>query len=286
MYVEIRPRLCMGDRHGKFGARGIMRLIAIEDERLALHHLLKELQKADPTGEHKGFLSAYEALDYLEYHAADVAFLDIEMCEMSGLLLAKKIKQTRPSINIIFVTGYCEYALEAHELYVSGYLLKPASVEKIRAALDNLRNPVVSRSSRIRAQCFGNFELFIDDKPAKFRYGKTKELFAYLIDRRGAAVTTGELCAILYEDRPESLSVRSHVRNLLSDLTHTLGAASAAHILVKGRNRYAIDPHAIDCDYYRYINKDVDAINAYYGEYMLQYSWAEMTIGFLETRKE
>ena len=40
-------------------------------------------------------------------------------------------------------------------------------------------------------------------------------------------------------------------------------------------------PERVDCDLYRFLEGDGEAVSAYYGEYMSQYSWAEMTVGRL-----
>ena len=71
----------------------------------------------------------------------DVALLDIDLPDMDGLTLAKKLIASCPAINIIFITGYKEYALEAHELFCSAFLTKPVSSRKRRKAFENLRRP-------------------------------------------------------------------------------------------------------------------------------------------------
>lgn len=87
-------------------------------------------------------LFLYCKVTSFEKESFDVAFLDIEMPGMSGIELAKKLKDIKPYLNIIFVTAYTDYALEVHSLYVSGYLLKPIKKEDVVTALDNLRNPI------------------------------------------------------------------------------------------------------------------------------------------------
>ena len=65
------------------------------------------------------------------------------------------------------------------------------------------------------------------------------------------------------------------MRNLISDIRKTLRGCGAEDVLVGKRNQYAVDPTKLDCDYYRYLEGDEQAVNAYLGEYMKQYSWAE-----------
>ncbi len=108
----------------------------------------------------------------MKNHDIDIAFLDIRMPGKTGIDLARAIKIIKPDINIIIVTAYADYALEALRLYVSGYILNPFKDKDIKEALDNLRKPLGDtppRSSKpVRAQCFGNFELFFNNKPISF----------------------------------------------------------------------------------------------------------------------
>ena len=75
--------------------------------------------------------------------------------------------------------------------------------------------------------------------------------------------------------RPESL--HSHLRNLIFDLSHALEDAGVTGLLIRGRSTLAIDTGKVDCDYYNFLKGDRSAINSYRGEYMTQYSWAEVT---------
>lgn len=205
---------------------------------------------------------------------------------MSGLMLAKLVRDASPKTNIIFVTAYSEYALDALALQPSGYLIKPPTRESIFTELENLRFPVAQAEDparRLRAQYFGNFEVYADGSPLHFEFSRTKELFAYLVDRRGAAVNTGELCGILWDDDGTSRKVQ--IRKFLADLTHTLEGVGAGDVFVKTRNSFAVAKDKLDCDYYSFLKGDTVAVNSYSGEYMTQYSWAEMTLGSLERRK-
>lgn len=260
-----------------------MKFIAVDDEPVVLSVLMDAIRGAEPGCELRGYDRPKDVLrDMEEGLRPEVAFLDIEMCGMSGLELAKRIREISGNTRIVLVTGYPQYALEAYALHVRGYLLKPATSEKVREELDELKAPPIKNGQRVRVQTFGNFEIFADGSPLHFKLAKTKELLAYLVDRRGASVNTGELCGVLWEQKPDSLSVRSHLRILISDLNRTLSEAGVRDILVKSRNSFAVDCEKIDCDLYRFLRQEPDAINAYMGEYMMQYTWSEMTLGALE----
>jgi len=264
-----------------------MRILTADDEPSALNVLNRAVEAAVPDAEVRGFSTTGAALREIGENGfvPDVAFLDIQMPGMTGLEMAKAVKDTSPHTNIVFVTAFSDYALDAMALHPSGYIMKPATEEKIRLELENLRYPPEQKPTRrLRVQCFGNFEVFAGGKPLELYYSKSKELLAYLVDRRGAACNTEELCAVLWEDEPDSPIVRKRLRKLISDLTHSLEDAGAGDIFLKRRNSFAVAADRIDCDYYGLLNRDLTAINTYTGEYMSQDSWAEMTLGSLENK--
>lgn len=260
-----------------------MNILAVDDEKLALGALESALRRALPQAQVHGFRDSGEALAFADGTFCEAAFLDVQMREMNGLELAKRLKELHGHTNIVFVTGYTEYALDAVQMYASAYLLKPITPAKVLDAMAHLREalPQAESAGRVRVQCFGNFEVFAGGKPLVFRYSKTKELLAYLVDRKGAAVSSDELVAVLWEDKPVSASLRSQLRNSTADLGRALAEAGFTDVLIKTRRSLCVDTDKLECDYYRFLKGDMAAVNAYCGEYMRQYSWAEMTTGAL-----
>lgn len=263
-----------------------MNFIAVDDERLALDNLLSKLKNARPQAEIRGFLQPQKALEEIKNgFCPDVAFLDIEMYGISGIELALRFKEAFPKVNLVFVTGFPEYMPDAFTLHASGYITKPVSVERIQEELENLRHPLPKRESRIQVQTFGNFEIFVEGKPLLFERSRTKELLACLVDRRGAGLTMQELAAVLYEDRPYNRSLQSQLRVHISDMIKTLNEAGAPDMIVRKRNYIAVNTNRFECDYYRFLDGDVPTMNAFTGEYMASYSWAELTTGQLCRKK-
>ena len=121
----------------------------------------------------------------------DVAYLDIQMREMNGVILARKLKEIYPKVNIVFVTGYSQYTNEAFHLHASG-------------------------------------------------------------------------------------------------LVTVLERVGAEQILKRGINSYSVDVETFFCDLYDYEkdNATSDELNRFRGEYMKQYSWAEVTLARLYWEKE
>lgn len=252
-----------------------MKIIALDDEPLALESLLDAIHKAAPDADCQGFEYAEDVLDAAQKTGCDVAFLDVEMSGMNGVGLAEQLKALNPAVNIIFCTGFTRYRGEAFALHASGYLLKPITPEKVRMELAELRRPVQTRH-RLRVQCFGNFEVYLDDAPLNFHYSRTKELLAYLIDRCGALCTNGEIAAVLFEDDEH----KNYFQKLRQDLRTTLEEAGCAEVLTQQRGSLAIVPDELDCDYYAWRENALPR-SSYQGEYMAQYSWAETTNSLL-----
>lgn len=265
-----------------------MNIISVDDERVLLEDFVEILEKMPEIEDVKGFTDADEAYNYILKNQVDVAFLDIHMRGIDGLELARMIKGIRPSTNIVFLTAYSEYTMDAMQMHASGYLMKPATEEDVRSELENLRIPVNTApvQKRLRAQCFGNFEIYIDNVPCTFKYAKSKELLAYLIDRKGAFVTNGEILSTLWEDKEVTPSLENYLRNLIGDLRAVIKEARLEDVILKKKGMVAIMPDMFECDYFNMLEGIEQAATSFAGEYMSQYSWSEYTLAGIESRLE
>ena len=270
-----------------------MYLLAVDDEQNILDDLVTELHKVFPQAYVHGKTEALAASDWIrnladEGHTLEYAFLDIRMCGMNGLELARQIKTLHPNAKLIFCTAFTEYAFDAVNMFAKGYLLKPVSATDIVRTLDEMvydwRKLNNGLSRDIRVQTFGHFEIFVDGQPLSFEREKAKELLAYLVDRHGAAVTTKQIAMVLWEDRPYDRTLKNYVATVLKALRKALSAAGVEDILIKTHNHLSIDVSKLKCDAYDYEKWDVVAVNSYRGEYMVNYSWAEFTTGYLDSR--
>lgn len=254
-----------------------MNLLLVDDEKLALEALKKAVLGVLPESDVHPFQKARLALEYAKENKIDIAFLDIDMPVISGLEMAKKLQQIYSSTNIIFVTGFSEYALDAFDVYASAYLTKPVTTEAITRAINHLRHPVVSK--RVRFQCFGNFEAYCDNKPIQFSLNKTKELLAYIVDRKGAECRKNEIIAALFED---DFNIE-YYKKLRKDLIDTFTSLGIEEAIVISRGGLAINKEIVECDYYDYFESDQAKPPK---EYMSQYSFAEETFALLQVFDE
>ncbi len=254
-----------------------MLIFAVDPEPHALSALCHAVREAAPTAEVRAFDQARDVLGAIEQgDRPDVLFLEGSLPDMDGAELVRRAKEPCPWINAVFVTEDVRYMRDALSLHASGYLLKPVQGKDVKTELEDLRYPVTS-AKRVRFQCFGNFEVFIDGKPVTFARAKTKEYLAYLVDR-GTLCSGKEIAAALWEN---TVSL-SYLRILRKDLFDTLNAAGCGDVLWREWKKQGVRADLVDCDYYDWKKGLPYAARAYRGEYMAQYTWAELTHGTIE----
>ena len=254
-----------------------MKILCVDDEPLALQMLEMSVKKAKPDATVLSFRKPKDLLLEAEQNGCDIAFLDIQMRGMTGVKLAKELKEINPKMNIIFVTGFSDYATDAMSLHASGYIMKPVNQEKVERELSDLRFPIEPKKDAIlRVQCFGNFDVFLPNgERLRFERSKSKEIFAYLVHKQGSSCATKEIAAVLFEDAPYDKKQQNYVQQLISAMMKSLKANGVEASVSKGFNSLAVNPDVIDCDYYRFKELDSGAVNSYQNEYMSQYYWAD-----------
>ena len=255
-----------------------MRIIAVDDEILALEDFEDTCKDLGITDEIVKFNNPLDALGYVATNKVDIAFLDIEMPVIKGIELAKRIKGINPNVRIVFATSYGNYALEAFGVDAVDYVMKPYEPEDIRRAYDKalLVKDAVTEN-RVFVKTFGYFDVFVDGKSVSFPSAKSKELLALLVDRNGGVVNTEQAIAILWEGRKYDETVQSLFRKVLKALRTSLEEAGISDILVDNRNQRSIDKSKFACDYYDFLENGKNENTKYFGKYMEQYDWAKET---------
>ena len=116
-------------------------VILVDDLKLFLSSCLPILEAALPGARIMGFTRPSEAVEYARSNTVALAFLDIELGRTSGMDLCRKLLKINPHTNVVFLTAYSDYSLDAWSTGASGFMLKPVTLEDILAQLKNLRHP-------------------------------------------------------------------------------------------------------------------------------------------------
>lgn len=260
-----------------------MRVILVDDEPLSLN--LFKLECGNMPGfDVVGFFDkTADALAYAQKNPVDFALLDIDMPEMSGIELARRLRMYRPDMVIIFVTAHPEFAADALHAKADFVVFKPYEREDILDALERARLLSERQKKRIRFRTFGHFDLFVDGKLVSFKSAKAKELLALCVSRMGGEVTIHEMVETLWSSAGEQgLGYRTTIKAL----TDSLKDVHAEKLLKRKRSVLYLDSDEFDCDLFEFKAGKAAAVNAYHGEFMQQYPWAQNIARELDAEKE
>lgn len=262
-----------------------MRIIYVDDEMPAHDKFRVCMKDIKGVADMKYFLRSEDALAWARQHKVDVAFLDIEMPCINGLELAKRLKEVNENISIFFVTAYENYALDAFAVKALGYLLKPYTSKDVEEAIGLAERIKPKTKKHIKIQTMPSFVIYIDDEVLTLSGEKRVEFLALLVEQAEAGLTSREAISYLWPNRPADSKTQTLLRVTMHQLSKELGKYGIEQlILAKGRKKY-INKEMIDCDLYRLLEGDQEALKLYAGEYMKEYSWAETRNGQLHEMK-
>ena len=257
-----------------------MKIAIIDDEKKAgnmLQIILKESYLADQIEDIVLFSNAETGYLYIQTNCPDIVFLDIEMPGLSGIDLAGRLLdnplENKPEI--IFVTAYPQYSLNAWQLDASGYILKPYDEEQICHALERAicvhKNQKLIGHKNIQIFCFPGFDVFVNHSPINFKHEKSKELLALLTYYRGGWVNIDKMTFELFEEMEEK-TAKNYIRTILFRLKQILQQEKIDYILESGYGKARVIPDTFYCDFYEYLNGKTEL---YHGEFMGEYTWAQ-----------
>lgn len=192
-----------------------MKIILVDDEYLALKKMERLLQSLEGVNLEpltvRAFQSPLQALDAAAEDAPDLAFLDIDMPEMTGFELADRLLAMYPGLEVVFVTAYQEFAIKAFEINALDYLLKPIHPDRLAVTMKRVASspPAGAPTEEGRSVnhmmlcCLKNLHFrSADGKLHSFSWRtlKAPELFAYLIYYRNKTVSKQTLIDLLWPD--------------------------------------------------------------------------------------
>ena len=116
-------------------------VIMVDDNEVILSHGLSVLGEVMPNASITGFFRPAEAVEFAKMNRVALAVLDIELGTTSGLELCHRLLEINPCTNVVFLTAYGDYAIDAWKTEAIGFMIKPLTPEDVRQQLKKLRHP-------------------------------------------------------------------------------------------------------------------------------------------------
>ena len=116
-------------------------VIIVDDNKIILTGGAPVIEKALPNATVVGFTKPSEAIKYAKENRVALAFLDIELGLTNGIDICNSLLEINPRLNVIFLTAYPEYSVEAWNTKASGFMVKPITLEGVKEQLAKLRYP-------------------------------------------------------------------------------------------------------------------------------------------------
>ncbi len=263
-------------------------MLVIDKERPSLIRLTEILLELSPDSDIIPFRSYSEFMEYKSKSGFSAAFIDLDLSDNSGIELALTLKEHSPRCNIIFVSAHNELAADAFRARPSGFVKKPYTADDISAELDDLRYPPERDelfSRKLRVITFGSFLVYkADGTILHFRRSASRQIFAYLVDQCGYPVSVKDIAQDVFEDSEFSRQTSKNISKYIGFLMEDLEKEGYGDAVIRQNRTLQINKNRLNCDLYRALDGDVETLNSFNNEYMIDYSWAEMSESALRLR--
>ncbi|WP_083485021.1 response regulator [Paenibacillus ihumii] len=281
----------------------MMKVILVDDERLALDYLERQLNKLGQVKLLGKYTNPLIGKEQILQQDVDVIFLDINLPEINGIELAEQILEKKPDIHIVFVTAYNEHAVKAFELNALDYIVKPIVAERLALTIKRVRSRMELASKQQEASSKKNEyirlnvlkQVTIETSPGQFsmmqwRTSKAQELFLYLLQHRGQLVRKSALIEMLWPEYEmdkvysQLYTAVYHIRKTLEPLGERFQIANATEGYILKIQNVIIDAEEWESKLVSLwppnserIDKCAEAIRMYTGHYLQEYDywWAE-----------
>ncbi len=235
----------------------MINVILVDDEPLALERfqqLLADFRNINIVGI---YLNPKDVLENSQIDESHCIFIDIDMPEMGGLELAAKVKDMSPSIQIVFVTAYEQFALKAFDVQALDYLLKPVSKKRLENTINRIKkshpssghNVEVISNKKLKVELIGDFKVtsFESGEAIRWKTTKVKELFAILISRFEFKESRDELIRMLWPQNTY-MSAKTSLHTNISYLKKDLKNMGLDNMIWYSDEYYYIDIERLDID--------------------------------------
>jgi len=237
-----------------------MKVLLVDDEPamlLAMKRLLSGMEDVELVG---SFRNAAEALQFVQGHDVDLAFLDIQIAADNGLELARSLRLVHAELDIVFTTSHMEYALHAYDVYPLDYMVKPISrmrmaqtiaraVGRRSASADDAGD---RSSNRLTVRALGCLEVSSKQAGAvKWISKKSMELFAYLLVHRGRSAPKIRILEDIFPEMPLK-NAETYLNTAVYQLRKALSPHGFKEIVMSAQEQYRIDLDQADVDFIQF----------------------------------
>lgn len=257
-----------------------MKTIIVDDEILSLKRFIRLSQNIPELNITGQFTSSEEALEFAGENQIEIAFLDIEMPVMSGIDLAKALREINPDVIIVFISAYDGYIREFNIIGGDYYIVKPLEKEVIESTMEKIRLLAQRQEKDVYIRTFGTFSVLKNGVPIPL-VGKAKEILAYVVTYRGKEVSNQTIYAAVWEGRPYGEKEINVFYNAIRRLRNTLQKEGIEDILVSTRRGQLVNTRLFDCDYYAWLDNNPKSKECFEGEFLTEYSWSEAKLADL-----
>lgn len=258
-----------------------MKTILVDDEPLMLDMFEIECSGIDGIEMQAVFTKSEEALEYARLNTVELALLDVQMPGMNGIQLASELRKISPEMVIVFITAFPEYTPDILDVQGDYIVLKPYSRKRVEDMACRAKLLSARMKKRVYIRTFGEFGVFLDGNALVIHSKNSLELLAILVDKRGGAVSAESAFPVLFENDVYSQKSSSKYRKALLGLERDLRESGAGEILRREGKFVSLLTDRVDCDLFRFMDGDPEALMQFNEEYMSQYSWGEYTLGYL-----
>ena len=264
------------------------RILIFSQQKLLITQISDAISKLEPESELLCFTDPIDSLSFTaESPSLSGAVIDIDSDACYSLRFLKVFHTLDSSLPVIFLSKSGKYAVESFQYGAVDYLNSPFSMQRLREALDKLKEKHTTKNiRRVYIKTFGSFEIFVGDTPISWKNSKTKELLAFLIDSRGAEVSSDAIKQTLWPDVDEK-KASSNYHTTLHNLRKKLASNGLEHLLLGSRGSQRVDTSIFDCDLYDFERCAEDgspaacrqAFSLYKGRYLENnaYPWSHFT---------
>lgn len=257
-----------------------MRAILVDDEPLMLKSFMRFSAGISEIHVIAQFSGAEEAITFAEENSFELALLDIQMPKMSGIELAIKLRELYPELLVVFISAYDEYVRDSNAIGGDDYIVKPYKKETIERMAKKMFLLSKRQHKNIYLQMFGRFNVLKNGVPLPIS-GKTKEILALIACKRGREISNEEIYTIIWEGRQYSNEHMKTYYNALSRLKRILADSGDGKLLISTPRGQMLNMDLCDCDYFDWLNRNIDSQNRFEGEFLPEYSWGESILADL-----